>query len=113
MSNHLHTSVAACQELGVSAMAMSHSACARSQAISICSQVKLWDVSSQQPSLVATASNLNLGAVFSAGFCPEASWLIAAGGAKGTVAVWDITTSPAVESKYGLALNAGRQTSET
>ena len=74
-------------------------------------QVKLWDVVSQQPSLIATATNLDVGAIFSAGFCPEAPWLIGAGGAKGSVAVWDITTSPAVEAKYGRTLAAMRRAS--
>ena len=67
-------------------------------------QVKLWDVSSQQPSLIAS-QDLEVGAVFGAAFCPEAPWLIAAGGASGTVAVWDITTNAAVMSKYGRMLS--------
>lgn len=67
-------------------------------------QVKLWDVSTQQPSLVAS-QDLEVGAVFGAAFCPEAPWLIAAGGALGTVAVWDITTNAAVMSKYGRMLS--------
>lgn len=67
-------------------------------------QVKLWDVSSQQPALIAT-QDLQVGAVFGAAFCPEAPWLLAAGGAMGTVAVWDITTNSAVMSKYGRKLS--------
>lgn len=67
-------------------------------------QVKLWDVSSQQPALLAT-QDLQVGAVFGAAFCPEAPWLLAAGGAMGTVAVWDITTNSAVMSKYGRTLS--------
>ena len=67
-------------------------------------QVKLWDVSSQQPALLAT-QDLQVGAVFAAAFCPEAPWLLAAGGAMGTVAVWDITTNSAVMSKYGRSLS--------
>ena len=67
-------------------------------------QVKLWDVSTQQPALIAT-QDLQVGAVFGAAFCPEAPWLLAAGGAMGTVAVWDITTNPAVMSKYGRKLS--------
>ena len=68
-------------------------------------------MTTQQPSLVATATDLDLGAIFSAGFCPEAPWLIGAGGAKGSVAVWDISTSPAVQAKYGRALASSRQAS--
>lgn len=67
-------------------------------------QVKLWDVSTHQPALVAT-QNLQVGAVFGAAFCPEAPWLLAAGGAMGTVAVWDITSNAAVMSKYGRQLS--------
>ncbi|KAK9820102.1 hypothetical protein WJX72_006156 [[Myrmecia] bisecta] len=66
-------------------------------------QVKLWDVSSQQPNLIAT-EDLKVGAVFSASFCPEAPCYVAAGGAKGTVAVWDILTSGPVAAKYGRTL---------
>jgi periodic tryptophan protein 1 len=70
----------------------------------VCVQVKLWDVSTQQPALIAT-QDLQVGAVFGAAFCPEAPWLLAAGGAMGTVAVWDITTNSAVMSKYGRKLS--------
>ncbi len=70
----------------------------------VCVQVKLWDVSTQQPALIAT-QDLQVGAVFGAAFCPEAPWLLAAGGAMGTVAVWDITTNSAVMSKYGRTLS--------
>ena len=66
--------------------------------------MKLWDVSTHQPALVAT-QNLQVGAVFGAAFCPEAPWLLAAGGAMGTVAVWDITSNAAVMSKYGRQLS--------
>jgi hypothetical protein len=44
-------------------------------------QVKLWDVSSEQPSLVA-ASDMGVGAIFSAAFCAESPFLVATGGAK-------------------------------
>lgn len=66
--------------------------------------MKLWDVSSQQPALIA-AQDLQVGAVFGAAFCPEAPWLLAAGGAMGSVAVWDITTNSSVMSKYGRKLS--------
>ena len=53
-----------------------------------------------------TCLMLQVGAAFSAAFCPEAPWLLAAGGAKGTVAVWDITCSAAVvSSKFGRKLS--------
>lgn len=48
---------------------------------------------------------MDVGPVFGAAFCPEAPWLLAAGGAMGTVAVWDITTNAAVMSKHGRMLS--------
>lgn len=63
-------------------------------------KVKLWDVSSEQPSLVA-ASDMGVGAIFSAAFCAESPFLVAAGGAKGSVAVWDTLSTAAVAAKYG------------
>ena len=45
------------------------------------SQVKLWDVALEQPALLA-ASDVGVGALFSAAFCAEAPFLVAAGGAK-------------------------------
>ena len=63
-------------------------------------QVKLWDVSKHQPSLV-TSQNINAGAIFSASFCgPDAPFLVAAAGDKGEVVVWDILASPAVAKAY-------------
>lgn len=50
-------------------------------------QVKLWDVSSEQPSLVA-ASDMGVGAIFSAAFCAESPFLVAAGGAKVSYGFW-------------------------
>ena len=63
-------------------------------------QVKLWDISSGAPQLVA-AQDLKAGAVFAAAFCPASPFLIAAGGAKGSVAVWDTLTDARVAAKYG------------
>ena len=39
---------------------------------------------------------LQVGAVFTAGFCGDAPLVVAAGGSKGTVTVWDTATNPAV-----------------
>ena len=48
--------------------------------------------------MLLAAEDLQVGAVFAAGFCRDAPHLVAAGGSKGTVAVWDVTTAPAVEA---------------
>jgi periodic tryptophan protein 1 len=75
-------------------------------------QVKLWDLGGNKPSLVA-AQDAKVGAAFAAAFCPDAPWLLAAGGAAGTVAVWDVLTNAAVATRYGKQLaqsrTAGRQ----
>lgn len=65
-------------------------------------QVKLWDTrGGGEPALLAT-QDLKVGAVFSAGFCADAPMLVAAGGAAGTVAVWDTTTCEAVTAFAGV-----------
>ena len=74
--------------------------------------MKLWDLKGNKPSLVA-AQDLKVGAAFTAGFCQDASWLLAAGGAAGTVAVWDIMTSTAVSSRYGKQLAKLREAAES
>lgn len=74
-------------------------------------QVKLWDLKDSKPSLVA-AQDLKVGAAFTAGFCRDAPWLLAAGGAGGTVAVWDIMTSTAVTARYGRQLAKLRNAAE-
>ncbi|KFM26408.1 putative WD repeat-containing protein C17D11.16 [Auxenochlorella protothecoides] len=65
-------------------------------------KVKLWDTrGGGEPALLAT-QDLKVGAVFSAGFCADAPMLVAAGGAAGTVAVWDTTTCEAVTAFAGV-----------
>ncbi len=58
-------------------------------------QVKLWDVSGPAPSRLAE-EDLKVGAVFAAGFCADAPLVLAAGGSKGTVSIWDTATNAAV-----------------
>ncbi|KAK1301354.1 Histone-binding protein MSI1 [Acorus calamus] len=64
--------------------------------------VKLWDLSNNQPSSVASlkALRLNLGAVFSLSFSEDSPSLLAIGGSKGKLQVWDILCDPGVERKY-------------
>ncbi|KAI3427937.1 hypothetical protein D9Q98_006327 [Chlorella vulgaris] len=51
-------------------------------------KVKVWSMLEHRPVLLAT-QNLNVGAVFSMGFSRDSPLVLAAGGAKGTVSVWD------------------------
>lgn len=62
-------------------------------------KLKLWDVADNKPSLLATQEP-KVGAIFSAGFSRDSPFLVACAGAKGTVAVWDTTSVPAVAAKY-------------
>ncbi len=66
-------------------------------------QVKLWDISSGVPSMLA-AKDVGVGAVFAARFCPEEPRLLVAGGSKGNAAVWDVTTCAEVVAVFGKAL---------
>ena len=61
-------------------------------------KVKVWGVDAaagEAPELLASA-DLKVGAVFAASFCRDAPLVLAAGGAKGEVAVWDTANSSAV-----------------
>lgn len=62
--------------------------------------VKLWDVSGDSPLPLAT-ERPNLGAVFAAAFCgADAPHLLAMGGAKGSVGVWDVRSVKAVAKRW-------------
>eukprot|EP00884_Botryococcus_braunii_P000541 jgi/Botrbrau1/10488/Bobra.0133s0091.1 len=63
-------------------------------------KVKLWDVGTGQPSLLAS-QNPGVGAVFNASFCNDAPNLIACGGDKASITVWDVLSSAAVAKKFG------------
>ncbi len=63
-------------------------------------QAKLWDLSTGEPKLLA-AKDLKAGAIFAAAFCPESPFLLAAGGAKGKMVVWDTLQQPGIAAKYG------------
>mmetsp|Transcript_14770 Transcript_14770/g.41589 ORF Transcript_14770/g.41589 Transcript_14770/m.41589 type:complete len:507 (+) Transcript_14770:285-1805(+) len=65
-------------------------------------KLKLWDVADMKPALLATEEP-KVGAIFSATFCADSPFLLGCAGAKGTVAVWDTKTNPAVAAKYGSA----------
>lgn len=61
--------------------------------------VKLWDVSEGKPKLLAS-QDVQVGAVFTLGFCSDAPHLLAVGGAGGSVAVWDVRAAQAVAQRY-------------
>jgi len=62
--------------------------------------VKLWDLSNNQPSCIASL-NPKLGAIFSVSFSHDNPFWLACGGSKGKLKVWDTLTEPAVAQKFG------------
>ncbi|XP_078444251.1 putative WD repeat-containing protein C17D11.16 isoform X2 [Wolffia australiana] len=61
--------------------------------------VKLWELSNNQPSCV-TSTNPKVGAIFSVGFSEDSPFLLAMGGSKGKLKVWDILSDAAVANRY-------------
>ncbi|XP_062230051.1 uncharacterized WD repeat-containing protein C17D11.16-like [Phragmites australis] len=61
--------------------------------------VKLWDLSNNQPSCVASL-NPKLGAIFSVSFSNDNPFLLACGGSKGKLKVWNTLTESAVANKF-------------
>ncbi|GKV35566.1 hypothetical protein SLEP1_g43817 [Rubroshorea leprosula] len=62
--------------------------------------VKLWDLSNNQPSCVAS-QNPKAGAVFSVSFSGDNPFLLAIGGSKGKLQVWDTLSDATVSRKFG------------
>ena len=63
-------------------------------------QLKIWDVSSNQFELVIE-KKMQVGALFAASFYSDSTFLVAAGGSQGTVAIWDLLEDANVRRKYG------------
>ena len=61
--------------------------------------VKLWDLSNNQPSVVAS-KNSNAGAVFSISFSEDNPFVLAIGGSEGKLQVWDTLSESAVSRRY-------------
>ncbi|XP_057973944.1 uncharacterized WD repeat-containing protein C17D11.16-like [Malania oleifera] len=69
--------------------------------------VKLWDLSDNQPKCVAS-KNPELGAVFSISFSEDSPFLLAMGGSKGRLEVWDTSTVSGVSRLFGKNINQNR-----
>ncbi|KXX79099.1 Periodic tryptophan protein 1 [Madurella mycetomatis] len=63
--------------------------------------VKLWNISSEGPSLVVSR-DFDVGKVFSTSFAPDAevTFRLAVAGSKGTVSIWDTSTNPGVRRAF-------------
>lgn len=62
--------------------------------------VKLWDISNNQPSCIASVKP-KLGAVFTVSFSNDSPFLLACGGSKGKLKVWNTLSDQAVANKFG------------
>jgi periodic tryptophan protein 1 len=60
--------------------------------------VKLWDVSGAAPALLAT-KDMDIGKVFSVKFSPDSATLLAAGGSKGKLGVWNTLEQEAMQAR--------------
>ncbi|KAA8550863.1 hypothetical protein F0562_002547 [Nyssa sinensis] len=69
--------------------------------------VKLWDLSNNQPSCVAS-KNPKAGAVFSISFSEDSPFLLAIGGSKGRLELWDTFSDAGVSRRYGNYRNQKR-----
>lgn len=61
--------------------------------------VKLWDLSGNQPSCIASR-NPKAGALFSISFSNDYPYLLAMGGSEGKLEMWDILKEDAISKKY-------------
>lgn len=62
--------------------------------------VKLWDLSDNQPKCIAS-KNSEAGGIFSVTFSEDSPFLLAIGGSKGTLFVWDTTSEVGVSRRFG------------
>ncbi|XP_065851279.1 uncharacterized protein [Euphorbia lathyris] len=62
--------------------------------------VKLWDLSNNEPSCIAS-QNPKAGGVFSLSFSGDSPFLLAIGGSKGNLEVWDTSSDAGVSRRFG------------
>lgn len=70
--------------------------------------VKLWDITNNQPSCLASTDPKS-GRVYSIAFSEDSPFLLAIGGKKGGAMVWDLLTEPVIVRKYGKYNNLNRK----
>ncbi|KAG7542302.1 WD40 repeat [Arabidopsis thaliana x Arabidopsis arenosa] len=88
------------QDKGVSSISYNISAPNLLATGSMDKTVKLWDLSNNEPSCIATHKP-KAGAVFSISFAVDNPFLLAIGGSKGELHVWDTLLDANVARKYG------------
>jgi periodic tryptophan protein 1 len=98
--NPTYTIQAHAQDRGVSSISYNISTPNLLATGSMDKSVKLWDLSNNEPSCIATHQP-NAGAVFSISFAVDNPFLLAIGGSKGELHVWDTLLDANVARKYG------------
>eukprot|EP00123_Amoebidium_parasiticum_P012110 comp21125_c0_seq1/m.28552 comp21125_c0_seq1/g.28552 ORF comp21125_c0_seq1/g.28552 comp21125_c0_seq1/m.28552 type:complete len:501 (-) comp21125_c0_seq1:99-1601(-) len=61
--------------------------------------VKVWDLQDNKPA-IAMATEYKLGPVYAVGFSPDSPLVVAAGGGKGKLKVWDLSANAGVASRF-------------
>ena len=64
--------------------------------------VKIWDISANggtNPELISQRS-MKQGELFTLQFCQDIPWVLACGGSKGEVAVWDVSENNQIENHF-------------
>ncbi|KNC55261.1 WD40 repeat-containing protein [Thecamonas trahens ATCC 50062] len=70
--------------------------------------VKFWDVASDEPSLVYASKRMRVGEPYALTFFPDSPFIMAAGGSKGALNVFDMFSTRALRQRYeGVASEAG------
>ncbi|TYZ63964.1 hypothetical protein PybrP1_004206 [[Pythium] brassicae (nom. inval.)] len=62
--------------------------------------VKIWDLADNKPVCI-TSKDMNVGELFSMSFYRDAPYMLAVGGSKGTLALWDTSENEGVERRFG------------
>lgn len=71
--------------------------------------VKLWDIqSSGEPPKLVSYRKMNMGELFSLSFYKDIPWVLAAGGSKGEIAVWDTEENETISKHFTPFLDKSR-----
>ena len=69
---------------------------------SVDGSVKIWDIGANggtNPEMISYR-NMKQGELFSLQFCQDIPWVLACGGSKGEVAVWDVSENQDIEKHF-------------
>ena len=72
--------------------------------------VKVWDISSGEPQQVQQR-DMKQGELFTLQFCQDIPWVVASGGSKGELAIWDLSESQIIEQRFKSSIIKGSYSS--